>query len=94
MRQDIILDENNDLTIVDGDWLVGSSDIQNVELIFISTPGMWKNNPLIGCNIYGDINGNFTNVIQSYIQNQLSSDGYSNVKFNFNNSTSKIDIQI
>lgn len=94
MRTDFILDNNNNLIISDGDWLIGNSDQQNVELIFISYPGMWKQNPLIGCGIYGDINGNWTSNIQNYIKNQLNSDGYSQVKFNFNQSTSQIDVQL
>lgn len=52
MRTDLLLDENNDLLIgPDGDFVIGASAEQEVDLLLKSNKGDWKENPAIGLNI-------------------------------------------
>ena len=52
MSKDILLDDNNDLKIINGDFDYGDSEIQEVGLIFQSTQGEWKMTPTLGPNMY------------------------------------------
>lgn len=48
---DILLDENYAVRIEGGDLLVGESTKQHQNLLLISNPGEWKQNPTIGIGI-------------------------------------------
>lgn len=48
---DILLDENRDIQIKNGDLVIGDSFQQEVGLIVQSNQGEWKNEPLIGANL-------------------------------------------
>ena len=52
MSKDILLDDNNDLKILNGDFDYGDSEIQEVGLILQSTQGEWKMTPTLGPNMY------------------------------------------
>jgi hypothetical protein len=93
-RKDIILDNNFDLMISNGDFYISNSDQQNIELILLSYPGQWKQFPLLGAAIQGDINGPFNDQMKNRIKKQLISDGYGNVDFLFDIQTSNIKIKI
>lgn len=51
MADDILLDENFDLIISDGDFAIGESELQEVANILKSVEGNFKANPLIGANM-------------------------------------------
>lgn len=51
MAKDILLDENGDLKIVNGDFVVGDSDNQEIENLLIATKGEFKEFPLVGGDI-------------------------------------------
>jgi hypothetical protein len=48
MAKDILLDENNDRRIENGDFVTGDSEMQEVSLILQSSKGHWPNDLLIG----------------------------------------------
>ncbi|EKT3957699.1 hypothetical protein NTJ28_001686 [Flavobacterium psychrophilum] len=48
MRKDILLDEDFDLIIQNGDFLIGESDQQHVNCIFLAHQGEYKEFPFIG----------------------------------------------
>lgn len=50
--KDILLDKDNNIKILNGDFDVGESEMQEVELILQSTQGEWKTNPILGPNLY------------------------------------------
>ena len=52
MSKDILLDDNNDLKIINGDFDYGDSEIQEVGLILQSTQSEWKMTPTLGPNMY------------------------------------------
>ncbi|GIJ93373.1 hypothetical protein CAPN002_05910 [Capnocytophaga stomatis] len=49
--QDILLDNNNDLKIVNGDFDIGVSDYQQQKLIVATHKGEWKEHPEVGVGI-------------------------------------------
>lgn len=80
MRQDLILNDNKDLTIKDGDFVIGDSKEQDAELILLSHQGDWKQSPLTGVNLRNDINSNLNvNSIARKIKIQLQNDGIYNI---------------
>lgn len=50
--KDFLLDDNNDLKIINGDFDIGESEMQEVGLILQSTQGEWKEFPLLGPNLF------------------------------------------
>lgn len=48
MAKDIMLDENYDLLIRNGDFVVDDSEVQEAALIALSEPGDWRQWPTIG----------------------------------------------
>lgn len=55
--EDITLNDNNDINIINGDFDIGQSEMQEVSLILQSTQGEWKADPILGPNLYRFING-------------------------------------
>lgn len=74
--QDVILGSNQDLKIHKGDFAIGDSTEQNVELIFISTPGEWKEHIETGISIERSANGNLERFLDRTIRVQMEADGY------------------
>jgi hypothetical protein len=76
MRTDVLLGLNNDLSIISGDFAVGTSDAQHVKHLVAIPQGAWKQAPLTG---YGEaklIAATFGNENKRAIQLQLDADGY------------------
>lgn len=74
--QDVILGSNHDLKIHNGDFAIGDSTEQNVELIFISTPGEWKEHIETGVSIERAANGSLDRFLDRTIRVQMEADGY------------------
>jgi len=49
--KDLLLDQNNDLMITNGDLTIGDSDKQHQKLILSSYKGEWKANPELGAAV-------------------------------------------
>ncbi len=75
--QDILLDENYDLSITPtGDFAVGFSDEQHIDLILESGKGDWRQNPQVGVNIRQLLAEDQTpTFLKHEIQKQLEVDG-------------------
>lgn len=58
MALDLLLNDDNDIVIENGDFLIGESLTQEVALILKSSQGEWKNDPLTGANLIQLINSN------------------------------------
>ena len=50
--KDILLDENNDIKLSNGDFNTRESEMQEVALILQSVQGEWKETPVLGPNLY------------------------------------------
>jgi hypothetical protein len=75
--KDIILDENLDLVIENGDFKISNSDMQHIELICLTDVGHWKQFPLLGVGIQKYIaSSGQQDVLKRAINIQLASDGY------------------
>ena len=46
--KDILLDENNDIKLSNGDFDTGESEMQEVALILQSVQGEWNETPVLG----------------------------------------------
>lgn len=56
--EDIVLDNNDDLTILAGDFLTGESTLQEVGIIIRLTQGNLKEFPTLGPNLFQLLNSN------------------------------------
>ena len=73
---DFLLTEDRSLRIENGDFVIGNSDSQAVELLLISKQGEWKQNPEAGCNIGAAINGVIDRFLERNVRVQLESDNF------------------
>lgn len=76
MAQDILFDDNYNLGIEAGDFVIGESNLQNIHFIIKSHPSKWTQFPLLGFGESRLINGVFDGRVKREIQLQLESDGY------------------
>ena len=74
--KDILLDDDLDLLIQDGDFVVGPSDDQHIELILRATEGHFKEYPLLGANINSMVNGIIDGNYRKKIRLHLNQDGF------------------
>ncbi|GIM53749.1 oxidase [Capnocytophaga cynodegmi] len=73
--QDILLDNNNDLKIVNGDFDIGVSDYQQQKLIVATHKGEWKEHPEVGVGITQMIADDRYTEMLIEIKKQLEYDG-------------------
>ena len=82
--KDILLDENNDIKTLNGDFDTHESEMQEVALILQSVQGEWKQSPLLGPNLYQFIKGKTDKValdekdfenLKTKIETQIKNDG-------------------
>ena len=82
VAQDLIQD-NGDLLIQNGDFVIGLSDEQHVSDIIYSAPNWWKEYPQLGVNIQLYLSGSgIGDELNRDLKLQLISDGYSVSKAN------------
>ena len=83
--QDYDLNEDDDMYIVvdaagNGDWAVADSNEVDVELLLITAPGSWKQNPTTGFGLpaydNADIDAPTEDEIESGIKLQLKANGF------------------
>lgn len=77
IARDLELDDNFDLLIKDGDFVVTPSDDHTQEIIIISSKGSFRFAPMVGVDIYTYLNSTGqADSIKRDIQEQLRLDGY------------------
>lgn len=73
---DILLDENDDLLIVNGDFVIGESFDQEVGIILRMCPGELKEDPVLGPQLIRLINSNTSELeIKQLVKLHLARDG-------------------
>jgi hypothetical protein len=73
---DFLLDDSGDLLIVNGDFSVDDSSLQEVQDIIMSYPGWWKEYPLVGCAAPNYLNSpGLGQQLSNSIRQQLQLDG-------------------
>ncbi|WP_435135705.1 hypothetical protein [Formosa sp. A9] len=83
MEKDILLDENDDLLIENGDFKIGESLTQEVGIILRMNQGELKEDPLLGANLIKFINSNVNdNELRTKVKLHLQRDGknYDDIK--------------
>lgn len=88
---DIILDDNYDIRMVNGDLDIGLSDSQQAQLLLHSSPGEWKGNPTHGVGITQYIEHHDKGQLARRIQTELTADGMRVNNININNANINID---
>jgi hypothetical protein len=79
---DIKLGEENDISIVNGDFQIGDSQQQEIESILIAFKGEFKNTPLLGAEILRMIKARNTRQgITREVNEQLKYDGFQHIDF-------------
>lgn len=75
MARDILLDENFDLLIKNGDFVMGDSEAQEVGIILGISTGELKSDPLVGANLIEFIRGGASkDKIENRVRTQLELD--------------------
>lgn len=75
--QDILLDDDNEVRSLRGDFLIGDSDAQHVQHIFEATKGNFLEHPTIGVGITEYKNGNISLAeLTKRARMELQKDGY------------------
>ncbi len=75
-NKDILLDDNYDLTVKDGDFAVGDSTVQELECLFKTNQGELKKDPIIGMGLFRFIKSRVTDSkLRRLLKIQLKRDG-------------------
>lgn len=95
MRQDILLDDENELIIRNGDFTVGEADRQHVEHIIITHPGEYKNTPLLGFAAVTKLKSTINDMqFKRDLKIQLNYDGYQNPRIDTSSGFEALKIEI
>lgn len=86
MAQDILLTEDKDLSIINGDLHIGYSDMQHISDLLIANPGNYRQWPIIGVGIMKQLNGINDKTIERDIKVALEADGAKNIYIKSDNS--------
>jgi len=82
---DFLLNPDGSMRIENGDFFIGDSESQDVELLIKSSKGAWKEHPLVGVGIAQLIKTRATEVrIKRDINEQLMLDGFINIDIDIN----------
>ena len=75
---DILIDQDTyEIRIENGDFVLGESDPQHIELIFVIDKGQNRQYPLLGLGILKQLSGNIDPLaLKQAIQKNLVDDGY------------------
>ena len=84
--RDILLDENDDLLIRNGDFVIGESDNQHQQHILIANKGEYKESPEVGVGISKMLNDDSYDEMMIEMKKQLEYDGMKikNIRFEEN----------
>lgn len=80
-----------DLKISGGDFVIGDTYKQEMDLILRTKPGEWKNAPLVGADVEASLLDENFYTLKRRIQNQLKYDGKELRKFQVKDGKISID---
>lgn len=72
---DLLLSNELDPIVVDGDWAFGSSDEQHIGLLLLSSLGDWRSSPTTGVGLSRYINSRTPGAMLPDIRTQIEADG-------------------
>lgn len=96
MSNDILLNEQNEVLIVDGDFVTGQSDQQHVKHIVEAFKGEYKSTPLVG---FGALNwlkrdDKIESEFRRDLKIQLENDGYTDATIDISKGFGNLQIEI
>jgi hypothetical protein len=95
MNRDYLKTVNGDLLIVNGDFVVGESDQQHIEDIFITNQGEYKEWPLLGFGAINYIKSRVTDAeFKRDLKIQLAYDDYIAANIDTSNGIENVKIEI
>jgi len=95
MNNDILLNDNYEPIIRNGDFVIGESDRQHVTDITIAHPGEYKSSPMLGFAAILQIKKNANNnQFKRDLKIQLEYDGYSNPDIDLSEGYENLKINI
>lgn len=95
MRKDILVEDNNDLLIENGDFVVGDSDIQHIDHIITAQPGEYKETPQLGFGVINYLKSNATKTkFKRDLRVQLNFDGYENPNIDLEDGFKNLKVEV
>lgn len=92
--RDILLDQSGHLSIVNGDFAVGESTQQEIELILTTFRGEWKEHPLLGAEVQRMIKAQQgITTMRGVVREQLEMDGFKRVTFIIENNQINVNAE-
>ncbi|QSS96582.1 hypothetical protein [Psychroflexus sp. ALD_RP9] len=94
-RNDILLDEANELKIQNGDFVIGVADLQHVNHIIEAHPGEYKEFPQVGFGVRSYLKSNTTKTaFKRNLRVQLNFDGYVNPLIDLSKGFKNLKIEV
>lgn len=96
MRNDILLNEQNEPLIVGGDFVIGQSDQQHVKHIIEAFKGEYKSSPMVGFGVisYLKRDERIESEFRRDLKIQLENDGYIDSQIDLSEGFEKLKIDI
>lgn len=89
---DYLLDTNGKMLLKNGDFVIGESEQQEIDLLLMSSPGDWKENPAVGVNLPQLVKSRSTETaIKKSIHEQLTADGFKKITIKINYPNIEVD---
>lgn len=73
--EDLLLDNNQELDIQNGDFVIGESTLQHQDLLLMTNKGEWKENPTIAVGVLGFLKDEDESGLLAEIKTQFEKDG-------------------
>lgn len=89
--QDVLLDNNNDLRIEDGDFVTGESSQQHQELLLVTAKGEFKENPDATVGIENFINDSENDELVFEVKKCFENDGMRVDKIEFDETNNELN---
>lgn len=95
-RHDILLDDDNELIIQNGDFVVGQSDDQNAAIIFEAQKGEIRSSPELGFGArkYIKKSGSSVRNFLRDLKLELEKDGYNNPDINLDQENGTLTVKV
>ena len=89
--KDILFGASYELEIENGDFKIGDSEAQNIQLLMDTQKGDWSQSPLTGIGLVRWKNGRLDARLEREIILQLTADGLTDLKVNIEGKQINID---
>lgn len=95
-RQDVLLDDNNELIVENGDFVIGDSDNQHAAIIFEAQKGEIRSSPELGFGAMRFVK-NSGSTVRKFLRDlklELEKDGYADPDINIDQENGTLTVNI